>query len=287
MYAGTGSFIVQITKPMLLAKDRLAVIMENIIKPAEKTGGLPVDDKTFVPGWDSLPDTNTIIASLQNTESSVRYTFIMDSFDKGCSTVYFDKDANIALPVSWIFDVQGQDGAHYDISTFAKAGATVSVSITYPGITVIPSVPQPLSPDNTRGWFAPDIPRNTGDISRDETGYKLITGEFNPKTLFGPDGILKHLKTYVVSAQPTISLRFSKFEVEKMRGVFTRNIGMDVTFLGTFKIGGRDNGYAVTKFSGDPSSESVDMEFGPAKSGTGPDLFKETAFILGGVAETY
>jgi hypothetical protein len=39
--------------------------------------------------------------------------------------------------------------------------------------------------------------------------------------------------------------------------------------------------------NGGPSSESVEMEFGTAKPGTGPDLFKETAFILGGVPETY
>jgi hypothetical protein len=269
------------------ADDRLNAIAKNMGVATEENGGLVIEGGRVVPGWDKLLDAAAILDSLQ-TGPSIKIHLAMDDFHQKDSTLHLGEKHTVALPSSWFFNMKVQGETDYDLSTFAQSGAKAEIDIEFTGVTQIAAVPQPLAIDNTRGWFASDVLLEASEKSgKDVSGYQLKTSDFDPKTLFGPDGQLKRLKTYVISAQPAIHMKLSNFDATQMKSVFAVNNNIDITLFGRFKIGGSGNGYSVKKFDSQGSSQEIEIDIQPVKPGTGNDFFKETAFILGGVPETY
>jgi hypothetical protein len=116
----------------------------------------------------------------------------------------------------------------------------------------------------------------------DATGYQLRGGEFEPKKLFGHD--LGRIKTFVISAIPTITMKFSKVDIAKVSSVFHEHQSAEFNLFSLFDIG-KSTDCSVTSMSSDISQQTVSITFGPPQpSGTLP-LEQQTAFLLGGVVE--
>lgn len=150
------------------------------------------------------------------------------------------------------------------------------------------AIPTPLTENNAKGWFAPDILRDAAIKSKtDSTGYRLHGSEFNPDTLFGKNGTLKRLKTFVISQEPEIKLQFHNFNVSSMKEIFNTSSNVSFSLLGGLVRGTINHNYTLQNESYDSQSQTLSVTISPTPIGESGSIGKQTAFVLGGVAETY
>lgn len=130
----------------------------------------------------------------------------------------------------WFLSVFDVNHTHeYELNKYADEGASLTITVEYKGKTQVPAVPQPLSDDNKTGWFVSDVLEEAAvNSGRDETGYRLNGGEFDPDELFGEGGSLRRIKTFVISQRPAITLSFTNFDFSEIEEDFKQ--GTDVTF---------------------------------------------------------
>ncbi len=193
----------------------------------------------------------------QFDERSNRYFSMKEeNFSQTNSKLHLDNNFEAVVPFGWILDLNIKKKSHYDLSKFAQAGASMTVSIIYNGVTTVPSLPMPLSSDYTKGWFASDILSEAAQKSgKDATGYQINGSGYDPKNLFGASGKLRRMKTLVISQQPMITIHMSEFNYSQMSSVFTKESDVDLLLFGWYRIGGHDNGYTVTNYNEDSSKQ--------------------------------
>lgn len=286
-YARLGVFTKKMENAWNDADDRMNAINNHISCPSDVNGGIKTDGNTFNIGWDKLPETAQILAELKQG-STVSFSLSTSNISESTSSLHFENSAVVKIPFSWFFNVKVNHESSYDLTKYARHESQLAISITFKGITTLGSIPQLLTANNEKGWFASDILVEAAAKSgKDTTGYQLHGSEFDYKILFGRNGKLKRLKTFVISQQPVIELHFSKFDCTQMKEFFKENTGVSFSFFGGIISGSHNNSYSFSNYNYDEQKQTLDVSIIPAPIGDSGSIGKQTAFILGGVPETY
>lgn len=286
-YTRLGVYTNKLERAWNAADDRMLAIAEHITEPSASNGGLKTDGSHFSIGWNQLPETEQLLKSLQGG-STISFSFSASDFHDKSSTLHFTSGVTSHLPFSWIFNMTVNHEHEYDLSTFAREQSELTFSVTYKGISVLGAVPTPLSDNNESGWFASDILNEAASKSgKDATGYKLHGSKYNPMTLFGKNGQLKRLKTFVLSQQPEITLSFSKFDCSEMQKIFTQSTDISFQVLGGLIKGEHNNDYSFSEYHYNEQGQTLTVKIIPAPIGSAGSIGKQTAYVLGGVVETY
>lgn len=270
-----------------LADNRMKAIYENISNPSDNNGGLKTDACTFMIGWDKLPETQQLLKELKK-EDSISISLKTDHIDSSSSLLKIGTETSVKVPFFWFFNIKTDNKTSIDLSRFTQNGSSITINVTYKGLTMLGAIPTPLTENNAKGWFAPDILRDAAIKSKtDSTGYRLHGSEFNPDTLFGKNGTLKRLKTFVISQEPEIKLQFHNFNVSSMKEIFNTSSNVSFSLLGGLVRGTINHNYTLQNESYDSQSQTLSVTISPTPIGESGSIGKQTAFVLGGVAETY
>ncbi len=265
------------------AEDRLEAIVKNV-KADKDNGGLKTDEGYYC-GWNNIPEPIQLLKSLEKG-NSVSFNFSASNFHEKSSQLTFNNKIHADVPVDWFFHIGLKNENKYDLYSSMSDGAQVSVTVTYNGVTVIPANPTELSVDNKKGWYARDILEETAAKSgKDVTGYQLIDSEFDPKTLFGKEGKLRRMKTLVISQLPSIKMRFSKFDCERLQKSFKEQTEVNFQIFGGLITGSHGNGYSFSEYQYDENSQSLDVVLTPKPLGSYGTAEYQTAYVLGGVVD--
>jgi hypothetical protein len=285
-YARIGAFTAKMENAWSIANDRINAIISHISAPSDANGGIKTDAATFRVGWDKLPETQQLLDSLRQG-SSMAFSLSADSFKESACSLHFESSVNCSVPPNWLFNLSVDHEHTYDLSKYAQDRSSLGRSVAYNGVTAIAAVPSPLTNDNAKGWFAPDILNEAAANSgQDATGIQLLD-KSKQNVYFGGNGQLKRLKTFVISQPPIIRLHFDKFQCSEMSKIFTRPASVRFSVLGGLISGTHRDGYRFTDYSCSDSAQTLDVTIEPAPIGSSGDISHQVAFVLGGVAETY
>jgi hypothetical protein len=265
------------------ARARIENAKAAIASPNAKNGGLQIAASSYYPGYDKLPEVNALIGSLSKSDNAITISIHADQFSKTESHLVINKQFEVKVSFLFFVRFSVDHQTHSTVDTLVSSESELDIDITYPGITLVPAEPLAQSPDGKSGWFDLAALQEAAQKSgKDATGYQLKGGEFDPKQLFGHD--LARIKAFVISNVPTITMKFSKVDVNKVTSVFQEHKSIGFNLFSLFDVGNSSD-YSVTHVESNTSAQTVTVHFGPpTPSGTLP-LNKQTAFILGGVAE--
>ncbi len=279
-------FTAKIQRSSAKAEARLKAIIKNITTPTEENGGLKTDDK-YVCGWDNIKESKQYEKSLAGG-NSITFTFSANNFHDKSSNLNFNNKIYADVPVDWFFHMGATNNNKYNFNNYTANGATVSVALTYNGITLVPAIPTELSADNKKGWYASDILAETAAKSgKDVTGYQLIDSAYDPKTLFGKNGTLRRMRTLVISQLPSIKLHFSNFDCLRLLKSFEEQTEVKFSIFGGLISGSHDNRYSFSEYSYDEKSQTVDVILQPKPLGSCGTAYNQTAYVLGGVIDYF
>ncbi len=286
-YARLGVYTTKMENAWNAADDRMNAIAEHIMNPSDSNGGLKTDGNTFCIGWNQIPETEQLLKSLQEG-SSISFSFSAANFHDQISTLHFTSGVTARLLFSWILGITVDHKHEYNLSTFAREESELTFTVTYKGISILAAIPAPLSDNNEKGWFASDILNEAALKSgKDATGYKLHGNNYKPSELFGKNGQLRRLKTFVLSQQPEISLSFKSFECTELQKLFTQSTDVSFHMLGGLIKGEHNNDYSFSEYNYNEQEQTLNVKIVPTPIGNAGSIGKQTAFVLGGVIESY
>lgn len=287
-YARQATFTSKMQSLWYAAYNRLQAISQHITTPTAENGAFKTDSGDYVCAWDSLPESAALLERLKSG-SSIAFSIEVSDFTESESEFRFESDVSCRVPFSWFLSVVNVDHKHeYDLTKYACSGASLKIDVEYNGITLVPAVPHPLSDDNSKGWFASDILEEAAAKSgRDATGYQLIGGDFDPDKIFGENGQLRRIKTFVLSQQPAVTLTFTNFDFSEVEKDFKQETDVEFKFLGGLISGSHDNEYTFSDYSYDRSANTTTIKILPAPLAGSGSSAKQTAFVLGGSVESF
>ncbi|TDN39144.1 hypothetical protein E4631_24180 [Hymenobacter sp. UV11] len=281
-YDGVAATSAKLHRQQAQALVRLTAAVTNATAPTLANGGLQTSATTFYAGY-TLPSSEQLNEALATSTNAVTLSLLVSNFTSDASQISVSGEADLNLPIADIFDITADTQGSYDASRYVSSGSSLTINITYPGITTFSVVPVPLSLDNTTGWYDVEIVRelmnNTGN---DVTGYALISQSQYPiAKYFGSGNIFSHLRTFVLSQQPTVSMTFSGGNTSLVQSDFQANAVAKMDILDIFSVGSAGS-YAVQKVDDSQQQGEVTVTFGPTPdSGVSPE--NEIAFVVGGV----
>ncbi|TDM08444.1 MAG: hypothetical protein C4K60_03055 [Ideonella sp. MAG2] len=193
--------------------------------------------------------------------------------------------AGLTIPILELMDISIGGSASYDLSRYTSSGSSVNMSFNYPGITLVPATPSPLSLDNSTGWFDMEILTEVvANSGKDATGYALQGSAFSVADVFGVGKALSRLKTFVICQAPTITMVFTQANNSLITSDLQVNASIKLDLFGLFTLGSASGSYQVHDVKQDSQAGTVTVTFGPpVVSGTIP-LQQQVAYVLGGVA---
>ena len=269
------------------ADDRFKAIEANITKPSKENGGLNINVDECNIGWDKLPTSEQLLKEL-TSGSKFSISIHTSDIHKESSSLHFATGVTAKVPFNWFFNMSVDHQHEYDLSKMAINESSLDITISYEGLTMFSAVPTPLTLDNRKGWFDEAILNEAAKKSgMDTTGYQLHGSQFNPNDLFGENGSLRRLKTYVISQAPTITMRFSSFKSNELKEAFSQKNKVNVSMFGGLINVGHSNDYSSSKYNYDEEEQILEVVISPTPIGSAGAPDKQTAFVLGGVSETY
>ncbi|NIZ09755.1 hypothetical protein [Pseudooceanicola sp. HF7] len=268
------------------ATARLSAARANVLAPSETNGGQEVSANTYYVGYtpNKLPTANQLLADLGNDGSSVKIQMTLSDFTSTTTKLSVSGSAGLTIPIMDVFRLDLAASASYDLSTFTSQSSTVTVEMTFKGVTTAAAIPSPLSTDNATGWYAEEILSEVASKSgKDATGYQLIGSEFKIDQLFGPGKAFSRLKTFVVSQQPEVVMTFEAAEESRITSDLKVGAKLSLDLFGIFSLGSASADYEVHKVDTSSRQGAVIVTFSAPKPSGSTPLEQQKAYVMGGV----
>jgi hypothetical protein len=252
---------------------RLDAARAHVENPGASNGGQQTDGNEYYAGYtpDKLPGAATLLHSL-NTESN-KITIKIHVKNTPAQTIaVFDTGASFSIPHTAAYPAQLTD-----------SNETISIEISYTGITVIQVSPSELSVDRKTGWYDAQIVYEAVHNRGTETsGYRFIGSEFDIPDYFGEGKLFARLKTFVISRNPVVRIKMETSNTTYKPQEYSRAYRTVEAVLSA--VLPEKHGYRVklVDYLDNGQSNSIEFEWTDSEDG-GVPLEQQTAFILGGV----
>ena len=141
---------------------------------------MQVDSANYYVGYtpNKLPTANQLIGSLNTAGNSVSVDIAISNFRSSASEMKISGGVGFSIPIAEIISFSLNASASYDVSKYVSSSSALTMNISYPGVTLFPSIPSIVSIDNSQGWYANDILQEVvANTGKDVTGYKLQGSE--------------------------------------------------------------------------------------------------------------
>lgn len=267
------------------AIERLAAARANSKTASAANGGLPIAAGAFYQPFGPFPTQNAINGGLQTLTNKASVSISLSNFSSTESTFSVEGSAGVTIPILGFMTIGVSASTKYTLNQYASSQTTLEMTITYEGITFVgtPLTDSNLTTDNTKGWYTNDVlSQAISNTNQTQTGYSLKGSQYPVDEYFGPGKKFSRIKTWVLSQQPTISMKFCAADTTKIVSDFKESTSVNVTFFGIFNIGVTQS-YEVKKVDSKSVAGCVIVEMGPAKViGTTPSN-DATAYVVGGV----
>lgn len=287
-YSRLASFTTLIQNRWSDFYDEIGDIKTHITEPTEENGGLETEKNKFYIGWNNLPETETLLKNLKNENNNIAFSISTSDFASGQSILHFDSDVSVKVPSNFIFNMKIDHEHKFDLYKYSSKGSRLDISMRFNGITTVAAVPMPVSSNHKKGWFAAEMLKEAAKKSgTGETGICLHGGEYDPDALFGENGTLRRMSTFVISQQPVINLKFSNFECSEINKFFSESTKVKFNILGGIISGEHNNDFSCSSVDYDSSRNTLDVTISPEPLGSSGSLGKQTVYVLGGTAEYF
>ena len=268
-----------------VAQLQLTAAIAAVKTPTAANGGLQVSSASYYAGYSGMPATAAIVASLQTASRQVSLSCSVSNMQSDQSSFNVSGGTAFSIPLDFI-TVNIDASAEYDINKVSGSASSMTLSLSYPGITVLSAQPVPLTPDDIQGWFAQNILQQVvANTGKDVTGFQLTGSEFNVATLFGANGQFSRAKTLVLSQEPTITFTFQNSTYSQVQSYFHEQASVEVSLFGLFSLGSAQESYTVQSVTQDSAGVSVTVTLTPPNPASVPAQ-QQTCNVLGGVIST-
>jgi hypothetical protein len=269
----------------------LQQIKNNLLTPSQANGGTQLfnpPSSNYFAGYFSSLIPSQILQDLSNTSQQVTMTFSATASSSSSYNISFSGQAGF----SWggdLLDVSASTSWRGDVARAQGAGSTMNITMTYPGVTVIPMFPKPWqqSSGGTSGWwYEPIIYQAFANFqagSKAQSGFIFKNGLPQGITL-GQDG-LGYLQAIVVSGYPTITVEFTNGNYSQFSSWLSTHTSVSVSLFGFIPLGSSSVDTYTASASQSSSGSSFTLTLTPPAPGSAGQIIpvaSQTVPVLAG-----
>lgn len=260
---------------------------------------LQVAPATSNPGWMTAITSSTgktqmvpylsmspSVAGIQNSlfpssgGSSFSFGLAASYVDSTTCKVSVSGSAAVSAPAGFFSWTNASTKTSYDLTTFNSNTATVSVNMSYNGLTAVTPVlsQSQYNVSTGYGWWMPSFISEAANNTKGATGLS-----FNPQPVsidFAENGNFGVLSNIYISQMPTFSLTYQSTDISTFQEVFSQTSKFSVKFLGITLDSGSESTYSST-VTQDVSAKTITVTMSPPVGASPVSTLDQMAYVVG------
>ncbi|WP_147445481.1 hypothetical protein [Corallococcus aberystwythensis] len=225
----------------------LLQILKSNLTPSATNGGVlqsnPPSTQYF-PGFSSNKQPTDILSGLQNSSQPAIVSFTASSAQQSAYNISFSGGGSMSWG-GWLLGISVGANFQGDIAAQQGSGSTFDITMSFPGVTVIPFAPAAYQPnsDGATGWLDETVlyqALNNYNNGSKDSGFTFPSGLPSGIKL-GPGGV-GYLSAVVVSGYPTITVNFAEGDYSTWSQWLAAHASVSVDLFGFISLGGANAG---------------------------------------------
>lgn len=178
--------------------------------------------------------------------------------------------------IGW-FGLYGGASASYNMFSFDEQVQSLSVKMTFNGVTKVTPIPAPYDISSRSGWWNPKPIKDAVNFDPTKGGYKF---NLDPGYNFGTNGTFGLISNVVISQQPTFELTYTKANFSKFQQVFQQQSSWGISFLGIPLAGGSQS-YYHSELKEDATAGTITITMTPPVGPAPVPTLDQLAYVIG------
>jgi hypothetical protein len=264
----------------LMRNAYLAQALAALQTPTAANGGMQLNDRSdkFYPSYTVNTPLNQIINGLQNPAAPVTLEMEVNIASETEYSVSIAGKAGFTIPFLDFFTLGIKGSASYFHDEIVKQSSSVTVKMSFSGVTTVSYVPNAYNESTGQGWLyiqpILDAIKNEGvDVS----GYHFSP---DPGTDFGPDGSFGILQGLAISNYPSVEIVITSDNFQSIQTTFQQQISTSLSFLGIPLASASESTYSNSASSNE-SNSTVTITFDPPPNMVAGTSVQSMGWVLG------
>jgi hypothetical protein len=239
----------------------VADALDAVQNPAADNGAILLNDNSgkYFPAYTVSPALSDIINGLQSTNSIQLVMNVSMASDTEYS-VSIQGGTSFRIPFADFFSIGVSGSASYFHDQIVKNASSVSVKMTFTGVTLVNYTPNAFNESTVMNWYSMDpILQAIKNQGQDVTGFRFSP---EPGVNFGPTGSFGILQGVAISNYPSIQITVTTANYQSIQTTFQQTVSTSLSFLGIPLGGGSESTYSHSA-SSSSSNSTVTISFNP------------------------
>ncbi|RKH15421.1 hypothetical protein D7V97_00040 [Corallococcus sp. CA053C] len=238
----------QYTSELTYNNSILTSLTRNTKAPSASNGGMALNnagtvEPGLVPGYAVVPSVQALQNALSDPQASApTLTLSASLVSQGQYQVSIGAQGGFS--VGSLIQVSASGSMNYDLASLSGAGSSYTVSIKYPGATLVKFTPNAWNGSALTGWFYQQVLQqayrnwnlNKRTPGSAPTGFSFITEPAFDLDPIENGGNFGQLQSLVVSQFPTMQITFNSGNFSQFQQSFSQKVAADVSLFGIIPI---------------------------------------------------
>jgi len=261
----------------------LSTVLDNVQDATADNGGMLLDDSatTYHPAYAVSTPLSDIINGLSATSNKIELNMTVTRSSKSQVEINIEGGARFKIPIASFLTLSVDGSASYFSDTIATTSNTISVRMTFTGVTLVNYGPASFNVATGLKWsWMKPITDAIRNGSKDVSGFV-----FSPKPGidFSEGGPFSFLTGVAISNYPSVEITVQSKSYESIKETIKQTVSLGISFLGISLGGGSESTYSHNA-SSSSSSSTVTITLDPPADMIAGTNESARAWVLG--AET-
>jgi hypothetical protein len=247
--------------------------------PTDANGGLKLNNDLVVPAYKVSTQLSDIENSLKNSGQAANMTMKITRSTQSECQVSIQGGASFSIPVLSLFSMDVGGNANYFESDIATTENETTVSMSFPGVTLVSFGPEPFDMSPPRNWFWMEPVREAiKNGNSDVSGFKFSP---DPQIDFSKNGPFAYLMGTAISNYPSMEITVKSSSYQRIQKTFEQSASVGISFLGIpLGIGGKESSYS-NKVTTNTSDSTVTITLNPPPELVAGSAVDSVGWVLG------
>ncbi len=275
--------VISLENAVTMNQHYLGQALAGVQTPTAANGATETNAGNTVPTFTVATQLADIVNGLKDASNAINLDMDVERATSSEFQVSISGGTRFSIPVLDLLSVNVGGQASYFSSNIATTDNKTSVSMTFPGVTLVNYGPADYNASTGLNWFWMSPIRDAiSNGNKDVSGFKFSP---DPQIDFSDNGPFGYTMGAAISNYPTITIKVTSSQYQEIQQTFEQSASVGISFLGIpLGIGGKESTYS-SKTQVDASSQTVTITLSPPPELVAGNTVDSVGWVLGVQAE--
>lgn len=262
-----------------LAQARRDAALAHTRRASASNGGVALADGSHHPAYVLDIEPDAVLTRLHDATCTISLPLWLEHFTGEVVTVGLPGSMPFCLRVADVLTLHADDRRNIDLLRHARQDSRIELEANWAGVCALRPHPLALDAQARQGWYVRELLHEVLALTwQPVSSLKLLNPDVDLHHLFGQGLAFSRLACWVISQQPTLTLRFTRMDTTPLRADLPPGTPAHAQLLHLFNLGGGDSGWHVREWAVDGEHTTLTL------AAAAPDPHTpRPAYVLGGI----